>query len=447
MSANRSRLAPVPWFAARLPEGLIRVGRALAHRNFRLFFFGQAVSMIGTWVQQVALLWLVYRLTGSSTLLGITGFFEQIPTFLLAPIAGVLTDRWNRRRVLILTQSLMMIQAVLLALLVLSGTAQIWHLLVLSSFLGTVSAFDITGRQAFLSEMVPRKEDLANAIALNSSIVNAARLVGPALAGLIIAATGEGVCFLLNALSYLAVLASLLRMEVTGRAVHASTTRFWEGFRAGFWYTFGNRAIRRLLFLMAAVSFLGMPYSVLMPIVVTEYFGGSAELLGYLMSASGTGALASAVYLAGRPTLKGLGVVVAVAPIAFGTALITVALSRTLWLTLPALVIMGFALMLQMASSNTLLQAISPEDRRGRVMSFSIMSFMGMIPLGSLALGSLAGRVGITMALLAGGIGCLLAAVLFLLQLASFRAEMRLLYYQNQEAGPASTSGPLPTAH
>jgi MFS family permease len=429
--------------------GLARIVRALAHPNFRLFFFGQTVSLIGTWMQQLGMLWLVGRLYDSSALLGITGFCEQIPTLLLAPVAGVLTDRWNRHRVLVVTQSLLMLQAFLLTALVLSGQVRLWHLLVLSTFLGLVQSFDITTRQAFLSEMVPRKEDLANAIALNSSIVNGARLIGPALAGLVTYWLGEGVCFLINGLSYLAVLASLLRMTIPPAAARAHVSRFWHGFREGLLFTARTRPIRNILLLMAAVSFLGMPYTVLMPVIVLRYLGGGARLLGLLMAASGLGALTAAIYLAGRPSVLGLSGRLAVAPCAFGAGLVAFALctlaeqTALLFLVLP---IMGFAIMLQMAAGSSIVQTIVPEDKRGRVMSFLVMSFMGTVPVGSLVMGNIAEHLGAPQTLLAGGIGCVAAAGLFFLDFGRFRRDLKEIYIRlniwprpQPEAGLAST--------
>jgi MFS family permease len=407
---------------------LARLGRALAHRNFRLYFIGQAISLIGSWMQQVAMLWLVYRLTESSALLGLTGFMEQIPTFFLAPVVGVLTDRIHRHRLLLLTQSLMMVQAFVLAGLVFTGRVEVWHLVVLSGFLGVVLAFDSTTRQAFLSEMVPRRQDLGNAIALNSSIVNGARLVGPACAGLLIAVTGEAVCFLLNALSYLAVLGSLLAMRLAEPPPRPAPGPFWHGLFEGLAYAFTCRPIRSLLLLMAAVSFFGMPYRVLMPVVAAQTLGGGPGLLGWLMTASGVGALTAALVLAGRTTVVGLGLRAAFAPVVFGLGLIAFSLSPYVWLSLLILPAMGYALMLQMAAVNTILQTIVAEDKRGRVMSFYMIAFLGTAPLGSLALGNLADHVGAPWALRVGGLGCVAAAGLFILRLRAFGRDLHGIY-------------------
>lgn len=402
--------------------------RALAHRNFRLFFVGQGVSLVGTWMQSLAMSWLVYRLTDSAFLLGLVNFAAQIPSFFLAPVAGVLTDRWNRHRTLVVTQTLAMLQAFVLAGLTLTGHAEIWVIIVLSGFLGCVSAFDITTRQAFMQDMVPRKEDLANAIALNSSLVNGSRLFGPSLAGLVIAWVGEGVCFLLNGVSYLAVLVALLRMEVAPRPRTARPSRLVAGFVEGFRYAFGFPPIRAVLLLLAMVSFVGLPYTVLMPIFAREILQGGPETLGYLMAASGIGALGAAIYLASRQTVLGLGLRIVLGASCFGLGLIGFAYSENLWLSLGLLFITGFSMMLQMAGSNTILQTLVDEDKRGRVMSFYTMAFMGATPLGSLVAGTLANRFGAPLTVSLGGVGCLAAAALFARGLPKLRAQVRPHY-------------------
>jgi MFS family permease len=409
--------------------------RAMAHRNFRLFFVGQSVSLIGTWMQQLALSWQVYLLTGSALWLGIVGFAGQIPAFFLAPLAGVVTDRHNRHRLIVLTQTLMMVQAFVLALLAWSLDRQMidrWpgvYLIVgLSVFLGIVNVFDMTGRQAFLTDMVEGREDLANAIALNSSMFNGARLVGPALAGLLLAQTSVAVCFLANGLSYVAVIASLLAMRVKPHEPPKHVAPVLHGLREGIVYAFGFRPIRALLLLLALVSFMGLSYTVLLPIFADSLIGGGATTLGLLSAASGVGALVSAVYLAARKTILGLGRWIALAPAVFGLALLGFSLARGLGLALPMLCFCGAAMMLQMAASNTVLQTIVEEDKRGRVMSFYTMAFMGMAPLGSLLAGGLADLIGVQNTVRVGGVACIAGSVLFTLALPAIRETLRPIY-------------------
>jgi MFS family permease len=411
------------------PPSLKHSFRALRHRNFRLFLAGQIVSLAGTWMQQVALSWLVYRLTRSPFLLGLVGFAGQIPSLLLAPLAGVWADRGNRRRIVIATQALAMVQALLLAALVLAGRVSVAHVLVLSVFLGLVNGVDVPTRQAFLVEMVTGRDDLANAIALNSSVFNAARLVGPAIAGLMIGLVGEGMVFLMNGLSYVAVIAALCAMRIAPRpqAVgHAEPVarRLAEGFR----YAFGFPPIRALLLMVAVVSLLGVPFTVLMPVFATEVLGGGAHTLGFLMASSGVGALLGALYLAGRTTVRGLGQVILAAVALFGVSLVGFGLSRREWLSMAALLGAGFGMMVQMASSNTILQTIVDDDKRGRVMSFYSMAFMGMLPFGSLLAGFLASRIGAPRTVVLGGIACLLAAAMFARALPGLRAQVRPIY-------------------
>jgi MFS family permease len=403
--------------------------RALRHRNYRLFFAGQSVSLIGTWMTRIATSWLVYRLTGSALLLGLVGFAGQIPSFLLAPFAGVLVDRWNRHRLLVVTQILAMIQSGALAVLALTGVINIWHVLGLSLFQGVINAFDMPGRQAFVVEMVEKREDLANAIALNSSMVNAARLLGPSIGGVIIAAVGEGWCFAIDAASYLAVIASLLLMHVAPRLRKAAEkAKVSTELRAGFAYVLGSPPIRAILLLLALVSLVGMPYTVLMPVFASTILQGGPHTLGFLMAATGVGALGGAVFLAGRRSVLGLGKILPLTAALFGAGLSSFALSRSLWLSIPLLVVTGFGFMVQMASSNTLLQTLVDDDKRGRVMSFYTMAFMGTTPFGSLLAGSLADRIGAPYTLLLGGLGCIVAALWFVSLLPRLRENVRPLY-------------------
>jgi MFS family permease len=407
--------------------------RALRHRNYRLFFSGQSVSLVGTWMTRIATSWLVYRLTGSALLLGLVGFAGQIPSFLLAPFAGVLVDRWNRHRLLVVTQVLAMIQSAALAILALSGVITIWHVLLLSLFQGLINAFDMPARQAFVVEMVESRADLANAIALNSSMVNAARLLGPAIGGALIAAVGEGWCFAFDALSYLAVIASLLLMRLAPRAERARPAahgRVLAELRQGLAYVTGSAPIRSILLLLAVVSLVGMPYTVLMPIFASQILHGGPHTLGFLMGATGVGALGGAVYLASRRSVLGLGRLIPLMSALFGAGLIGFALSRSLWLSLALLVATGAGFMVQMAASNTLLQTLVDDDKRGRVMSFYTMAFMGTAPFGSLFAGGLAHRIGAPATLVLGGIGCILGGLWFASLLSDLRQHVRPIYVQ-----------------
>ena len=411
------------------PRGTMRaMGRALRHRNYRLFFFGQGTSLIGTWLTRVATAWLVYRLTGSALLLGLVGFAGQMPTFLLAPLAGVLVDRWNRHRVLVVTQALAMIQSALLAAFALTHTITVWHVLALSAFQGLINAFDTPARQAFVVQMVDAREDLANAIALNSSMVNAARLIGPSVAGILISAFGEGWCFAIDAVSYLAVIVSLLMMQPRAVEKKATHAHVLADLREGFRYVSGFAPIRAILLLLALVSFTGIPYTVLMPIFAGEVLHGGAHTLGILMGATGVGAIVGVLWLASRSSVLGLGRTMWVAGALFGAGLIAFSLSRWLWLSVPLLAIAGGGMMVQMAASNTLLQTLVDEDKRGRVMSFYTMAFFGMMPFGSLAAGWAGARIGAPMTVLCGGVATLLAVGLFMRKLPELRESVRPIY-------------------
>jgi MFS family permease len=408
--------------------GLKSIGRSLRHRNFRLFFGGQSISLMGTWMQRIALGWLVYRLTGSAFLLGVVGFAGQIPTFVLTPFTGVLADRWNRHRILIVTQTLSMVQALILAYLVLNQIVLIWQIILLSLFLGTINAFDVPARQSFMVEMVEDKQDLGNAIALNSSMVNSARLIGPSVAGLLIALVGEGICFLLNGISYLAVIAALLGMRIAPKNSNPHHSKIWPGLAEGFTYAFGFAPIRAVLLLLAMVSLMGMPFSVLMPIFAKSILHGGPNTLGFLMGASGVGALTGALYLASRKSVLGLGKMIALAAGIFGIGLIAFSFSRILPLSLVLMLVIGFGMMVQMASSNTILQTIVEDDKRGRIMSFYAMAFMGMTPFGSLLAGFLASKIGAPHTLLIGGITCVFAAAFFARKLPALRELVRPIY-------------------
>jgi len=400
--------------------------RALKHRNFRLFFGGQLISVTGTWMQSVALSWLVYRLTGSSLLLGTVGFASQIPVFLVAPVGGAVADRYDRQRIVIGTQTASMLLAFLLAWLTLGGRVEVWHILVLATLLGVANAFDIPARQSFLVEMVG-KDDLMNAIALNSSMFNGARIVGPAVAGVLVAVIGEGWCFFANGVSYIAVIVGLAMMRVSRRGRTpprgSPLAQIVEGFR----FVGRTRPIRVILLLLGLVSLVGMPYTVLMPIFADRILHGGARGLGILMSATGVGALLAALALASRTGVRGLGRFVAYSCGGFGAALVLFAVSRSFWLSTAVLLPVGFCMMLQMASSNTLIQTMVPDALRGRVMSLYSMMFMGMAPFGAFLGGALADRLGAPLTVALGGVACIGGAGWFGLHLPKIRVEARRL--------------------
>jgi len=409
-------------------KGFKRILRALKHRNFRLFFGGQGISLIGLSMQQVAMSWLVYRLTNSAFLLGLVGFVALIPSFLFAPFAGPFVDRWDRLRILIVTQVLAMIQALILALLALSGIVTIWHIIFLGLLLGIVNAVDTPTRQSFLLDLLEKKEDLGNAIALNSSMFNSARLLGPPMAGMLISVLGEGMCFLLNAVSYLAVIIALLAMKITPRKIAIRRTHLLQELQEGFIYAFGFAPIRFILLLLALVSFMGMPSIVLMPVFARDILHGGPHTLGFLVGCSGMGALVGALYLAARKSVLGLGRWIAIATSIFGFGLIAFSLSRVVWFSLLLMFLTGFGIMVGMASSNTLLQTIVEDDKRGRVMSFYTMAFMGMAPFGSLVAGGLASKIGAPNTLLIGGVCCGLGSFMFAKKLPLLREMIRPIY-------------------
>lgn len=405
--------------------------RALSHRNYRLFFAGQGISLVGTWITRVAMSWLVYRLTGSATVLGIVSFVGLIPTFALAPLAGVWGDRWSAYRVLVATQVLSMLQAFTVAWLALAGTISVGHILVLSALQGLINAFDTPARQTFVVDIVDDRGDLPSAIAMNSSMVNGARLVGPSIAGVLIAAAGEGWCFLLDGISYLAVIASLLLMRLERAERQETGQRVIEELRDGFRYAFGFPPIRSLLFLLALVSLTGLPFTVLMPVMASDALNGGPHTLGFLMGATGIGALGGAMFLASRPTVIGLDSVVARSASLFGFALIAFSMSRSFALSFVLMIVAGSGFMVQMAASNTLLHAIVREDMRGRLMAFYTMAFMGTAPFGSLLAGSLASRVGAPGTILAGGCACVLGGAALARQVPRLREMVMPIYAGN----------------
>jgi len=408
--------------------------RALKHRNFQLFFSGQLISLIGTWMQSVAQAWLVYRLTGSSLLLGAVGFASQFPVFVVAPLGGIVADRRDRQRVVIATQVASMLLAFILAALALSGRVQVWHIFVLAVLLGVVNAFDIPGRQAFLVDMVG-KEDLMNAIALNSSMFNGARIIGPAIAGILVAKIGEGWCFFANAVSYIAVIIGLLMMRVHARTLSTAEGSPLSHMLQGFRWVWRTGPIRSLLLLLGLVSLVAMPYTVLMPVFADKVLHGGARGLGILMGATGVGALLGALTLASRTGVRGLGRWVAYSCGGFGVSLILFSFSRDFWLSVALLLPVGFCMMLQMSASNTLIQAMVPDELRGRVMALYSMMFMGMAPFGALLGGAIADRLGAPVTVAVGAVASLGGAVWFGMQLPKVRVEAHRLIVAQTAAG------------
>jgi len=399
--------------------------RSLRHRNYRLYLSGQLVSVCGTWMQQVALSWLIYRLTGSATLLGVVGFASQIPVFVLGPVGGVFSDRYSCHRVAVWTQCAALTQALVLALLTLTGWTEPLHVIFLGLALGFVYAFDMPARQALVHQMV-EGEDLANAVALNSSMINAARIVGPSLAGLVVAKFGEGVCFLINAVSYVAVIVALLAMKLPARkqpsiAPSSIATSLIEGGR----YTLATTPIRDLLLLLGVVGFMGMPYMTLMPVFAAHVHKSGADALGLMFGAVGTGALIGALYLARRKNIIGIGRVIVVATVGFGFGLILFTLTQVFWLSLLLLVAVGGGWMVLIAASNTALQTLADDHMRGRVMSLFSMMIVGMAPFGSLLAGWSADQVGAPIVVAIGGSVCAVAGMVFARQLPRLREAAR----------------------
>lgn len=380
-------------------------------------------------MQRIAMSWLVYRLTDSAFLLGVVGFANHIPTFLCAPFAGVFADRWNRQHALMVTQGLAMVQALLLGWLTLTGMIQIWHIILLSLFHGFIRALDIPIRHSFVLEMVEKKEDLGNAIALNSSMFNSARLIGPSLAGIVITLLGEGICFLLNALSYLAILLALWAMTISPKTqLSGRSSPLWQGVKEGFTYVWSFTPIRSILLLLSLASLLAMPYTVILPIFAKDILRRGPSTLGFLMAGVGVGALTGAFFLAARKNVLGLENWIVRAACIFGGGLIVFSFSRVVWLSILLMIFTGFGMMVQTTASNTLLQTIADDDKRGRIMSYYMLAMGGMTPFGSLLAGGLASTIGAPNTLLIGGIACLLGASLFAKQLPTFRKQVYPLY-------------------
>jgi len=408
--------------------GLKSIFRSLQYRNYRLFFYGQSISLIGTWIQRIAVPWMVYDMTGSVFLLGLVGFAGQIPTFLLAPFAGVLIDKWDRYKILIFTQTLSMVQSLALAFLVFNHSIEVWHIVLLSIVLGVVNAFDMPARQSFVVDMIEDKKDLGNAIALNSSMFNSARLIGPSVAGILISVTGEGVCFLLNGISYIFVIVFLLKMKISPRKIMAQTAQGLKGFKEGFSYTFGSLPIRSILLLLGLVSLMGMPFTVLMPVFAKTILHGGSHTFGFLMGAMGLGALISAIYMASRKSVLGLENMVPLFAGLFGIGLIVFSFTHFFLISMTLMVIVGVGMIMQTTSCNTILQTIVDDDKRGRVMSFYTMAFMGTAPLGSLMAGVLASRIGVPITLIIGGVACIIGALLFARKLPKIKTMIYPIY-------------------
>ncbi len=407
--------------------------RSLQYRNYRLFFAGQSVSLVGSWMQRIALPWLVYETTGSVILLGTVSFASQIPIFLLTPLAGVYADRWNKQRALMILQGMAMLQALLLFILARTGTLEIWVIILLGTLLGCIHAFDVPVRQAFVPQMIKKKKDLSNAIALNSSIVNIGKLAGPSLAGIIIAVAGVDMCFLINALSYLIVLITLHAMQLEFKKRVKVKKQFINELRAGFHYAVQNPAIRNILLLLSFSSLFCMPYMVLLPVFVKEVFDAGPQTYGLLMSASGVGALAGAAFLASRPSTRGLEKIIPAFSFLLATSLILLSFSSSLTLSLIILFFVGLGMMVQITSSNTLLQSIVEEKMRGRVMGLYSMAFIGLSPFGAMMAGTLADLIGAPLTVAIGGALCILTILYYLQFLPHMTSALQAVEASEQE--------------
>jgi len=401
---------------------------SLRARNYRLFFTGQGVSLIGTWMQNIALSWLIYRLTGSVFLLGFIAFCTEIPNFVLAPFTGVLTDRFNRLRLMILAQCFFLLQALTMALLVLFNLIAVWHIIALSILFGIISAFEAPARQSLVVDLIDKTEDLGNAIALNSALYNGARLIGPAIAGIAIALVGEGICFLINTVSFMAVIIALLRIKIPAKPLVVKTENLRKSFTEGLLYTFHSVPIRTLLLILAAVSLAGLPFIVLLPAYAKEILHGGSDTLGFLMSALGAGALLGAIFLAGRKSVRGLGKIISVFTITMGMSIIAASFTETRFLSLVFFFVAGLSMILVIAAINTMLHTLTDEDKRGRVMSFYAMALIGTVPIGNLLAGSIASTIGIPYTLMAGGIITIFAGIWFEINRKELRKHVHPIY-------------------
>ena len=385
---------------------------SLKTRNFKLYFTGMCVSLVGTWMQQIAMSWLVYELTGSVLLLATITFVAQIPILIATPFMSVFVDRFNRHKILLFTQSLSALQALLLAWLTLSGLVEVWHLIVLSLFIGLINALDNPTRQAFYPSLVP-KENLSNAIALNSAVINGSRLFGPAIGGVLIGLVGEGLCFLLNGISYLGVIIALLAMQLPAHKTKSAKQHLWYDLREGFHYVSHHIPIRTLLLLMAIISFFGVPLMTFLPAYVKDILNGGSELLGLLLSCIGIGSFSAAIYLASRKSVIGLSKIITSAALILGITLLLLSSIQTPWLAAVVCIPAGYSIIITVASINTLLQTLSDEDKRGRVMGYLAMTFTGIAPVGSMILGFIEKYTGLPVIILISGIACMLAGGIF----------------------------------
>ena len=402
--------------------------RALRHRNFRLFLAGQIFALVGYWIQMVAQSWLLYRLTESATLLGVLAFASSLPILLLSPLAGMWSDRCNLHRTMFTVQVLELLQAATLAALALAGVIAPWHIITLAMFLGVLIAIELPIRHAYLLELVDGKEDLPNAIALTSLVGNSGRLVGPAIAGILIGLLSEAHCFLINALTYIAVVISFLMIRVRPQPRAPVKTPMLAGLREGFAYSWNLLPIRALLLTLAVIAFLGTPYTTLMPVIVREIFGGGADQMGYLVGAGGLGAISGTLYLASRANTRGLIRLIIGASLAAGAALTLFAQAPSMWYALPLLVVIGFGILVTSVSVNMILQTIVDDDKRGRVMSLYTAAFLGVAPFGSLAAGAMADLIGPRATLTLGGLCCIAAALVLAQRRHSIRAQIRPIY-------------------
>ncbi len=406
----------------------VRLGRALRHRNYRLFFAGQGISVIGTWLTRFATGWMAYRLTGSALILGLVGFFGQAPTSLIAPFAGVLVDRWDRHRVILATQVAALLQSAALAVFALTGTMTVWHLLVLGAVQGVINGFDMPARQSFLSQMIDDRADLPNAIALNSSIVNSARLIGPVIAAALVALFGEGVCFAIDAASYLAVIASLMMMRVAKRPPRPRPGRVRDELADGLRYVWNLPLVRAVLLLLAVSSVLAGAYGTLLPVIAATTLHGGPHTLGLLMGSAGCGALAAALYLASRTTVQGLTKVIQRCAIGLGIGMIAFELATTMVIAMPLLFLIGLCMMMQLAATNTLVQTLVEDHMLGRVISLYAVAFFGGAPVGALLEGALASQIGAVHTFAIAGALCVASGLTFTWALPALRLSSRPLY-------------------